>query len=447
MATSAIEMRSPAVSSMSSSRGGGWGLTSLARSSSSSVLSPMRGHRHADVVAGLLGLGDAPGDALDALGVGERGAAVLLDDDGHGGFSSRTGTAGRCQVAGGTSGQSTDGPHGGTRVPYAGRRRVSTQSGWIGGRAPLACAHEHRGAGGAAGVRRRRSPSTASASPLRPGEVTALIGPNGSGKTTLLLMLATLLVPDQGQIRVDGLDPVTQPAEVRAAHRLDARRLRHVGRAHGARGAADHRRGIPDRPRTEARARTDELLATVHLEDLGGPPRPRAVARAEAAPRPGPRADQRPHRAAARRAGVRAGPAQPDRAARRAARPGRAGQDGARLEPHPHRAAGGGRPRGHRRARTQPGDAGARRRLRRDGDGLVAHRQPRPRPADRLAHGPPRPRDAASVAGSRRSRSRARRTPPGCSPTSCRDGVRVIAFTPSQGALESAYLAATEDRR
>ena len=41
MATSAIEMRSPAVSSMSSSRGGGCGLTSLARSSSSSVLSPI----------------------------------------------------------------------------------------------------------------------------------------------------------------------------------------------------------------------------------------------------------------------------------------------------------------------------------------------------------------------------------------------------------------------
>ena len=41
MATSAIEMRSPAVSSMSSSRGGGCGLTWLARSSSSSVLSPM----------------------------------------------------------------------------------------------------------------------------------------------------------------------------------------------------------------------------------------------------------------------------------------------------------------------------------------------------------------------------------------------------------------------
>src|SRR3954468_16142084 len=41
MARSAIEIRSPAVSSMSSSRGSGIGVTSCARSSSSSVVSPM----------------------------------------------------------------------------------------------------------------------------------------------------------------------------------------------------------------------------------------------------------------------------------------------------------------------------------------------------------------------------------------------------------------------
>ena len=49
-----------------------------------------------------------------------------------------------------------------------------------------------------------------------PGEVTALVGPNGSGKTTLLLVLATLLVPDAGTVRVAGFDPVTRPREVRA---------------------------------------------------------------------------------------------------------------------------------------------------------------------------------------------------------------------------------------
>ncbi len=49
-----------------------------------------------------------------------------------------------------------------------------------------------------------------------PGEVTALVGPNGAGKTTLLLVLATLLVPDAGEVRVAGWDPVTEPGEVRA---------------------------------------------------------------------------------------------------------------------------------------------------------------------------------------------------------------------------------------
>lgn len=47
------------------------------------------------------------------------------------------------------------------------------------------------------------------------GKVTALIGPNGAGKTTLLLMLASLLAPDRGSIRVGGLDPASNRTEVR----------------------------------------------------------------------------------------------------------------------------------------------------------------------------------------------------------------------------------------
>ena len=49
-----------------------------------------------------------------------------------------------------------------------------------------------------------------------PGQVTALVGPNGAGKTTLLLVLATLLRPDAGEVRVAGFDPMSQPGEVRA---------------------------------------------------------------------------------------------------------------------------------------------------------------------------------------------------------------------------------------
>lgn len=50
----------------------------------------------------------------------------------------------------------------------------------------------------------------------REGAVTGLVGPNGSGKTTLLLMLASLLAPDAGTLRIGGADPVADPAVVRA---------------------------------------------------------------------------------------------------------------------------------------------------------------------------------------------------------------------------------------
>jgi sodium transport system ATP-binding protein len=40
----------------------------------------------------------------------------------------------------------------------------------------------------------------------RDGEITGLLGPNAAGKTTTLRMLYTLMAPDQGTVRVDGLD-------------------------------------------------------------------------------------------------------------------------------------------------------------------------------------------------------------------------------------------------
>ncbi|RLK47897.1 ABC transporter ATP-binding protein [Microbacterium telephonicum] len=49
----------------------------------------------------------------------------------------------------------------------------------------------------------------------REGAVTGLVGPNGSGKTTLLLMLASLLAPDAGEVRIGGVDPVADPGAAR----------------------------------------------------------------------------------------------------------------------------------------------------------------------------------------------------------------------------------------
>ena len=48
------------------------------------------------------------------------------------------------------------------------------------------------------------------------GAITGLLGPNGAGKTTTLRMLAALITPDAGTLRVDGIDVTAQPREVLA---------------------------------------------------------------------------------------------------------------------------------------------------------------------------------------------------------------------------------------
>lgn len=48
------------------------------------------------------------------------------------------------------------------------------------------------------------------------GHVTSLLGPNGAGKTTTIEMCEGFLTPDDGTIRVLGLDPRTEQAELRS---------------------------------------------------------------------------------------------------------------------------------------------------------------------------------------------------------------------------------------
>jgi ABC-type multidrug transport system ATPase subunit len=103
------------------------------------------------------------------------------------------------------------------------------------------------------------------------GRVTGLIGPNGSGKTTLLLMLGSLLAPDAGQIRIDGVDPVAEPQKARAL-------LGWMPDALGAWGALTARETLVvtgklyGMPRPAAAARAEVLLGQVGLDDLADSP-------------------------------------------------------------------------------------------------------------------------------------------------------------------------------
>lgn len=104
-----------------------------------------------------------------------------------------------------------------------------------------------------------------------PGRVTGLVGPNGAGKTTLLLMLASLLAPDTGTIRIGDVDPAVDPL---AARRL----LGWMPDALGAWPSLTARETIVTTARlygiekADAAARAQQLLALVGLGDLADSP-------------------------------------------------------------------------------------------------------------------------------------------------------------------------------
>ena len=47
------------------------------------------------------------------------------------------------------------------------------------------------------------------------GELFGFVGPNGAGKTTTLKILAGLLVPDEGEVEIGGLDVYSDGKELR----------------------------------------------------------------------------------------------------------------------------------------------------------------------------------------------------------------------------------------
>ncbi|HET8697057.1 MAG TPA: ATP-binding cassette domain-containing protein, partial [Gammaproteobacteria bacterium] len=97
-----------------------------------------------------------------------------------------------------------------------------------------------------------------------PGEIVGLLGPNGAGKTTTLGVLATLLRPGAGAVRVAGHDAAKEPKAVRAALGRVPQDIALYGRLTGRENARFFAR-LRGLRRADARRTADEALAGVDL--------------------------------------------------------------------------------------------------------------------------------------------------------------------------------------
>ena len=102
---------------------------------------------------------------------------------------------------------------------------------------------------------------------VEPAEIFGLLGPNGAGKTTTMKMLATLLIPTSGTIRVLGIDPLMRPREVRARLGAMLSGERSLYMKLTGRENLEYFAALYHVPPGETKARIEKVLAAAKLAD------------------------------------------------------------------------------------------------------------------------------------------------------------------------------------
>jgi len=101
---------------------------------------------------------------------------------------------------------------------------------------------------------------------VRPGGLTALLGPSGGGKSTLLRIIAGLDYPDSGSVEIGGRDATFLPPQRRSVGFVFQHyaAFKHLTTARNVAFGLEIRK----RPKDEIRDRVAELLELVHLEQF-----------------------------------------------------------------------------------------------------------------------------------------------------------------------------------
>ncbi|HEX5598177.1 MAG TPA: ABC transporter ATP-binding protein [Micromonosporaceae bacterium] len=102
---------------------------------------------------------------------------------------------------------------------------------------------------------------------IEAGQVYGLLGPNGAGKSTTIRMIATLLEPTSGHVRVCGFDTRTQEREIRALLGVALGGERSVYWKLTARQNLEYFAALHGRSRRQSRERIMEVLEQMDLAD------------------------------------------------------------------------------------------------------------------------------------------------------------------------------------